>query len=196
MADFEGPPEIVGDGSSDEEVLDDDNMRFPQPAHVEKQEGGDVSTNGQRDFGKESFDTTPTENGVKSEGGHDIKQETESSEDFADSLGSFPGVVKAEASADACKSGVGVEDVSVSVAYEDLHLVSVRDTLREWGVSDSAVSVLLWDNLKVSCVWSVSTLCLLVSLQTMSFISVFAYCCLLTLFAVWLLRIYSSLQVG
>ena len=76
----------------------------------------------------------------------------------------------------------------------ELPLVKVRDSLAEQKVPSEVLSLIFWDNVKVSAaVFAIGTI-LLVCLNTISFISVFAYLHLCILLSVWGLKMYTSIQ--
>lgn len=76
----------------------------------------------------------------------------------------------------------------------ELPLVKVRDSLAEHKVPSGLLTLMFWDNVKVSAaVFAVGTI-LLICLNTISFISVFAYLNLCILMSVWGLKMYTSIQ--
>lgn len=76
----------------------------------------------------------------------------------------------------------------------ELPLVKVRDSLAEQKVPPAVLSLIFWDNVKVSAAVFVVGTILLICLNTISFISVFAYLNLCILLSVWGLKMYTSIQ--
>ena len=76
----------------------------------------------------------------------------------------------------------------------EIPIVKVRDSLAEQKVPPELLSLMFWDNIKVSvAVFAIGTI-LLICLNTISFISVFAYLHLCILVSVWGLKMYTSIQ--
>ena len=76
----------------------------------------------------------------------------------------------------------------------DVKPIKVRDMLAQYKIPESVLSLIFWEDVKMSLMVFLIATTLLISLNTMSFISVFAYFNLLLLVSVWSLKIYTSVQ--